>query len=215
MNGPSLQRLTVLSIVIHLTFFVVASVAIKKTSHFVMPSPYIVSLVGSGKQNTPVASAKSQLENEKDTITAKKNSARQDTKEDKYLSDVMSALEAKKKVAKIVRMRNIISLKKNNGGKANAVPGISGKKGDTAADDYSAYIKKEIWNNWSFPDTGDKNLEAVVSIKILKDGTIQIEGFEKESGNSLFDRSAIRAITKANPLTPPPYEMEIGVRFYP
>jgi len=38
---------------------------------------------------------------------------------------------------------------------------------------------------------------------------------EKPSGNVLFDRSALRAIAKASPVTPPPYEMEIGVRFYP
>jgi colicin import membrane protein len=49
----------------------------------------------------------------------------------------------------------------------------------------------------------------------MRDGTIKVQGIEKSSGNALFDRSAQRAIAKATPVTPPPYEMEIGIRFYP
>ncbi|MCX5719973.1 MAG: energy transducer TonB, partial [Nitrospirae bacterium] len=75
--------------------------------------------------------------------------------------------------------------------------------------------RKEIWQQWVFPDTGHKDLETIISIKIRKDGTITAQKIEKSSGNLIFDRSAIKAITKANPLSPPPYEMEIGVRFYP
>jgi TonB family protein len=55
----------------------------------------------------------------------------------------------------------------------------------------------------------------VVSIRILKNGTLQVLNIERSSGIPLFDRSALRAITKASPVTPPPQEMEIGVRFYP
>lgn len=216
MNGPSLQRLTLLSIVIHLTFFVAASVTIKKTSHFVMPSPYIVSLVGSGKQNTPVASVKSQLENEKDTGTTQKNSARQDTKEDKHLSDVMSALEAKKKVETSVRMRNIISLRGSGESSAATAPDKIDRKGGSAVEVYRTRITNEIHRQWEVPPgIFDKDLEAEISINILKDGSVQIKEVEKRSGSPLFDRLAIKAITKSSPLPPPPYEMEIVVRFNP
>ena len=81
--------------------------------------------------------------------------------------------------------------------------------------DYYARITKEIWQQWIFPETGDKNLEAIISIRIMRDGTVQVSRVEKSSGNSLFDKSALRAISKASPVTPPPHEMEIGVRFYP
>ncbi|MDP2753115.1 MAG: energy transducer TonB, partial [Nitrospirota bacterium] len=60
-----------------------------------------------------------------------------------------------------------------------------------------------------------KDLEAIISIKIKRDGAITAQRIEKSSGNTLFDRSAIKALAKASPLSPPPYEMEIGVRFYP
>ena len=65
------------------------------------------------------------------------------------------------------------------------------------------------------PTYWEEGLEAIISVKILKDGTVIVQRVEKSSGNTLFDRSAIRALAKASPLPPPPYEMEIGVRFYP
>ena len=76
-------------------------------------------------------------------------------------------------------------------------------------------LEKRYGSTWVFPDTGKKDLEAIISIRILKDGTIISQRIEKSSGNPLFDRSAIKALAKASPLSPPPYEMDIGVRFYP
>jgi TonB family protein len=50
---------------------------------------------------------------------------------------------------------------------------------------------------------------------IGKDGTLSGVKIEKASGDRFFDRSALNAVTKASPVSPPPYEMEIGIRFYP
>ncbi len=81
--------------------------------------------------------------------------------------------------------------------------------------DYCKKVRKEIWQQWVYPDTGQKDLETIISIRIMKDGTISMQKIEKSSGNPLFDKSSIRALTKANPLSPPPYEMEISIRFSP
>ena len=64
---------------------------------------------------------------------------------------------------------------------------------------------------------GEKDLEAVISVFISKDGTIRVEKIEKPSGNRFFDRSALVALKNASPVTPPPdgAEMEIGIRFSP
>jgi TonB family protein len=84
------------------------------------------------------------------------------------------------------------------------------------SDDYYSKIMAEIHDQWRCsPDVCKKNLEAIMSIKILKDGTVIVQEPEKPSGNALFDKAARRALAKASPLSPPPYEMEIGVRFYP
>ena len=222
MNGPSLQRLTVLSLVFHLTFFLAVFVAIKQSSRFVMPSPYVVSLVGSegkaeGKSDTR---AVEQTRTQSPAVTKETKSATEKTKtvnkaEEQYVSERIAEIQAKKKIEKIVNLRNVISLKRSGEGKPLSSQGAAGKGGGSLMDDYYAKVTKAIWQNWIFPETADKNLEAIISIRIMKDGDVKVTRIEKSSGNGLFDRSALRAIAKASPVTPPPYEMEIGVRFYP
>ena len=232
MNVPSLQRLTLLSLLFHLSFFVAAFLILKQTSHFVMPSPYTVNLVdadaakkeGGGAprvlqqlpEQAPQVVKKPQTQVlPKETSTAQKAKVTK-KEEEQLVSERIAALKAQKNIEKIVNLRNVISLKKTGGdGKPDSSPGSPGKGEGSIMGDYYSRITKEIWQHWVFPETGDKNLEAIISIRITKDGSVQITRIEKSSGNSLFDRSALRAITKAAPLTHPPYEMEIGVRFYP
>jgi len=62
--------------------------------------------------------------------------------------------------------------------------------------------------------------ETVIVIKVQRDGGIVESWFEKKSGSSVYDESAMRAIKKANPLPPLPQELEedvleIGIRFHP
>jgi TonB family protein len=83
-----------------------------------------------------------------------------------------------------------------------------------------------IWNKikaaWVLPSYGSsrKQLEAIVILKIKKDGKILNIAFEKKSGDSSLDRSVIRAIKKADPLPPLPpgfkqNYLELGIRFMP
>ena len=113
-------------------------------------------------------------------------------------------------------MREIVSLKAGSG-KRSADPKTAAFAGKgSSAEDYSSKIMNGIHQYWSLPPgAGKKGLETIVAIRILKDGTVIVQRIEKKSGNTLFDRSALQALAKANPLPPPPYEMEIGVKFYP
>lgn len=87
---------------------------------------------------------------------------------------------------------------------------------------YYSEVWKSIQSQWAVPVEllNRDDLEAIVIIKIRRDGTIMDMRFEKKSGNDIFDTSVLRAIQKANPLPPfpktysPPYE-EIGIRFRP
>ena len=45
MRGPSLQKTALLSFGLHLIVFIVAVLIFKQSSHFIMPSPYMVNLV--------------------------------------------------------------------------------------------------------------------------------------------------------------------------
>lgn len=88
---------------------------------------------------------------------------------------------------------------------------------------YQAEIQYQIQKNWAFSQqlAGDSStLEAVLAIKIMRDGEIDEIWFDKKSGNSYLDESAHKAIVKSNPLPALPREYigsfyKIGLIFGP
>ena len=227
--------------------------SLKRTSHFLMPSPYVVDLVGTESVSVPgppkvlervpaqekkpsetslppqrkeprvLERAPAHVKKPSESSSASqrkepkeiKRAENLDKRNEQYFSDVIAAIEAKKKIERIAKLREVITLRGSGEGKAQASQGSPAKREGSVMDAYYAQITREIWQHWVFPDTGVKNIETVVSMRIFKDGSVQVQGIEKSSGNPLFDRSALKAVVKASPLTPPPHEMEIGVRFYP
>ena len=88
---------------------------------------------------------------------------------------------------------------------------------------YQAEIQYQIQKNWAFSQQlGGENtqLEAVLAIKILRNGEIEDIWFDKKSGNAYLDDSAYKALVKSNPLPPLPKDYmrpdyKIGLRFGP
>lgn len=226
-NPQKLLILTILSLLTHILFLSIAFFVLKGKHDYIKPSSYIVNLVSSESASISQGPA---IESQQ-TLDLKENISKESKKahdtrssmvekkatkrEDELISERIEAIKAKKRIEQIASIRNTISLQAGAGGKKGVAKGTIGKGGGSLTDDYYSKITSEIWQHWIYPDMGNKDIEAIIVIRISKDGSVQIKGIEKSSGNSLFDRSAIRAITKASPLTPPPYEMEIGVRFYP
>ena len=105
-----------------------------------------------------------------------------------------------------IRKKKLINVTKGTG--------IPSRVSSADAESYYAVITEDIWSEWIPPDYDATGLEVIISIKIKGDGKVVSQEIEKSSGNTFFDRSASRAISKASPLPPPPVEMEIGVRFY-
>jgi len=89
--------------------------------------------------------------------------------------------------------------------------------------DYYSAIWAKIKKEWTLPGDlpkGKKDLETVIVIIVERDGKVQKSWFEKRSGNTPYDQSAMRAIKKSDPLPPIPKEFsdesfEIGIRFHP
>lgn len=98
---------------------------------------------------------------------------------------------------------------------------VSDAEIDREMKNYYAVIWGRIRNVWTIPRglLPPENIEAVVHVAILQDGTITNLGMEKRSGNNYFDESALRAVKKANPLPPLPEvlkdnSLEVGIRFH-
>lgn len=217
----SLRLFVVISFFIHLSFFSLVFLFPRRDDHHLLPSSYVVNLVD------PELPSSSPSTVNKDTVSKapmresksaekKSENPKGSVREEELISEKIEAIKAKKRIEQIATLRNTISLHRGGEKKEGREDKITGRGGGKSLmDDYYSKITSEIWQHWIYPDMGKKDIETIIVIRILKDGSVQIKGIEKSSGNSLFDRSALRAITKASPLTPPPYEMEIGVRFYP
>ena len=88
---------------------------------------------------------------------------------------------------------------------------------------YQAEIQYQIQKNWAFSQqlAGDNTqLEAVLAIKVLRNGEIEDIWFDKKSGNTYLDDSAYKALVKSNPLPPLPNDYmrpyyKVGLRFGP
>jgi len=229
MKGPSLQKTTALSAALHLTFLVVAALVLRQSQTNIIPSPYMVNLVAPvssprGSTSETVASRDqpaTRVKEQKRQQEKQATDARADQKrneDQKRIEDRLAEFASKKNIERITRLRSMVSVRasevRSSQKTATQNTGTGAAQG-TLFDSYYAKITDQIRQEWIYPDTGEKNMEAVIAVKIAKDGSVTIQKIEKSSGNALFDRSALRALAKASPVQPPPYEMEIGMRFYP
>ncbi|MGD9046336.1 MAG: energy transducer TonB [Desulfobacterales bacterium] len=102
-------------------------------------------------------------------------------------------------------------------------PGTGGIRIQESILIYQAEIQYRIQKNWAFSQqlAGENtHLEAVIAIKILRNGEIEDIWFDKKSGNAYLDDSAYKALVKSNPLPPLPKDYmrpdyKIGLRFGP
>lgn len=223
MKEPSLPVTAFFSFLLHLTFIFTALITIKNANQFTMPSPYIVSLVSTEVSGQPRATRGTAVQTEEPEQKMKlpsepsKSKASEDSKQ--YISDSIAAIEATRKAKRVVKLRNMVSIKgadkQGKDTKEISPPAKNGGNETSILEGYAERIGKEIRQRWAFPEAWGKNLEAVISVTIMSNGTVKINRVEKSSGNVLFDRSVLRAINKASPVSPPPHEMEIGLRFTP
>jgi TonB family protein len=115
-----------------------------------------------------------------------------------------------------IRRKVAASEKKGAAGPAGpAGPGET----NTRLQSYYASIWSRIRGQWALPQSIlNQNLEAIIDVKIARSGQLLSAQYEKKSGNSYFDESAMRAVRKASPFSPLPDwirddSVELGIRF--
>ncbi len=227
-KDPSLQKIAIVSAVLHLLF--ITLVAFPTNPGEKEFRGYYVKLVGPVQSRG--AGRGSASVRKKRTLPPKKLSRKSPPKKTEQLtSRADMSLEQLSRVAKeIERMRAIQALskrkaqqkakeqievtKKGEGDSPSGGVGIPGPGHAAVSNSYYAQITRQIWSQWVYPELAKVKLEMIISIKIDKGGKIIAKEIEKSSGNRLFDRSALKAVANASPLPPPPFAMEIGVRFY-
>ena len=190
MRGPSIQKTAAVSLLLHLAFVALSVVLINYTKNIVLPSPYTVSLVNpeeAGQSGPPVSVSRAPESRTTESPAAGKEAPAKESKmidagrntDDKRLKERLAELSAKEKVKRIVKLRQVISVK-SSGQQAGAdTPQKGGSPGGakgTLFDSYYGKITDEIRGEWVYPDMGKKNLEAIVSVLIRRDGTTYSAG---------------------------------------
>lgn len=213
---PNFQKIVLASVIMHVLFISLVVVPIKtRQGEF---RSYQVTLVGP-VQPRVANIEKSQASTATETV---KSPPAEDVRMESFekAAQEIARISAIKKLSKKIetkreKIRDIQISRQRAAGADLPSTGIQGRGTDTNTDPYYSLITQRIWKQWVYPDTNVTGLEVIVSVKIDKMGKVISQEVEKSSGNQLFDRSAIKAISKASPLPPPAEEMEIGVRFYP
>ncbi|RJQ44729.1 MAG: cell envelope integrity protein TolA [Nitrospiraceae bacterium] len=225
---PNFQAIVATSAIIHLVLIALIVIPLRSKEHEY--TSYFVNLVGPAETAREKTSRPPAVKEEKKESTSVKElkapevkpqpkadmaleQAEQVSKEIERLR-ALSALSKQKEKKETEKARDIEIIKQNVRQNALKGAGIPGNVQSLASDSYYALITRKIWSEWIYPEFGATGLEVIISVKIERDGRIVSHDIERSSGNVLFDRSAMKAVAKASPLPAPPFEMEIGVRFY-
>lgn len=227
---PGFSNMIFLSLVIHLAVITVVFVSIPTTSRRLTFGPvYSVQLVSS--EMVLAKNSESSLMKEIEKVSEAAGSViykRQVTglaptpvkKEETNRLNIEKAVSAiKQKQVNEPVPSATAAAKPNPAGSAARTPQ---NEFNSWLKEYSAHTKLRITKNFNIPPAlaPKENLEAIIAIKILRDGTLDYTGFEKKSGNRYFDDAAVKAIKKSTPFPPFPEgiregSIEIGIIFHP
>jgi TolA protein len=118
-------------------------------------------------------------------------------------------------------VRNRVNSNPGPQAKTPPSPSASGAVSSSQMNAYYALIWSRIKSQWALPRgiLQSDNLEAIIDVKILRDGTVSRLEIEKSSGNRYFDQSAVKAVRKASPFPALPAWIqdttaEFGIKFH-
>ncbi|MBW1986015.1 MAG: TonB C-terminal domain-containing protein [Deltaproteobacteria bacterium] len=140
---------------------------------------------------------------------------------DQAYRDAVSQVAAKLEAGK-VRARWALQGTKPGRGAGSGPTAAGGQAGSTAvAQAYTQRVADLIRSHWqphSLQRSNLKALKTVIVVRVMANGTVAASWFEQESGDRLYDQSAMTAISRSNPLPALPFgveQLEIGVTFTP
>ena len=224
---PKLRWMILLSFIIHLILFsIFIGKAPKKTKKVYFSPTYSVNLVN--MPTSPASGKKGSFRTKKTSLWKGPAATTSRVKTMSTRKHTILTIPKKNKtgVKSITPSQIEGNTLSGSEGQQTAPAGNAGQTGPVSSSNirfnrYYTAVYNKIYNSWVLPGYGSKRqLEAVVNIRIAKNGKILSTSFEQRSGSAYFDRSVLRAIKKAGPLPPLPVGfnekyLELGIRFIP
>lgn len=215
------------SLLLHLLVFAALVITVSGPSrHLTFGAPYTVALVSREAvlASPEIAGTKSLLQSPardhsviiKRSITDSKT-APLVRKDEASKTDIEKAISA-------LRQKELENAGKSKPAAASPPSGVSGAAApeqQSRINDYSRFVWSKVKKNWTLPQAlkPKDNVETIIDVRIAQSGVLEYIGFEKRSGNSYFDESALRAVKKSAPFPPlagwvSSRSLEIGIRFH-
>ena len=220
-RGAGLSRMILLSLGVHLLLLTAAIFLPLRPSaaRFTLGPVYSVNLVSLSGSLLKQQAARDPLQDL--AAAALPDGNRTMKKAVKMTAPPIKRLETKKTLTNpaVEELKRKLGERKTTASTTAASSAAGGEVNDRLAD-YYAVIWSRIKSQWTLPGgiSPRDNIEAVVNIRILRNGAIVSTSFEKRSGLAYFDNSVIKALKKAHPLPPLPewYRengLDVGIRF--
>jgi colicin import membrane protein len=214
------------SLFLHLAVLAAVIMTVPGASrHLTFGAPYSVALVGPEVMQSPSQDASGANHTRQPLPSPEPVIVKQDTAILKSTSIIKKTDSAKldiEKAISAIRQKNTSSLE-DRSAPASQSSGAStaSSQNQSRINDYSRFIWARVKKNWTLPAAlmPKNNVEAIIEVRIAQSGAVEYIGFEKRSGNSYFDESALRAVKKSVPFPPlagwtPDRSVEIGIRFH-
>ncbi len=220
-NG-NLRNMIFLSLIIHFIVITAILISVPTTSrHLTFGTVYSVQLVGSdailpaNDSSSGLKDMLQQNEAERSIIIKRKITSIYSTpvkNQETHKLNIEKAVSA-------IRKKELAQSKTPDSVSAGRQT-VSNAEIDAQTNDYIAVVWSRVKQNWTMPQTlmPEKNITTIIDVRISRSGALGYTGFEKRSGNSYFDESALRAVKKSSPFPPLPQwvmenSIEIGIRF--
>ncbi len=233
------EKTIFLSVLFHAVVLTALTITLKKP--FIIPKPFEVSLVSpytgrlKNRETNSAAPEQPKVQQRAKAVPAQTREKRSDMAmepgrrtaqsphEDNLIQQELAKIQQQVDInqglsqveSRVKKLSQNLTITKKEKKPAPGGGVASGNGSSTPLQAYESMLVERIWSNWYFPDQRTHGIQAVVTIDVLADGTIVYKGFEKHSGSSLLDSSAVRAIQRAGKVPPPPYPLEVGVIFNP
>ncbi len=222
-NG-NIFKMIILSLTIHLIVISTITIAIPSTSrHLTFGQAYSVQLVG------PEVMIPARDESKLSDFL-QHNEVTSSTIVKKEVSGLSLTPVKKEETSRLTVEKAISALRQKENTTPQAIPALKSSatspaskanaQGSSRLNEYAGFIQSIIHRNWTLPSAlwPKDNVETIIEVKILRNGSVERLNFEKRSGNIYFDDSAMKAVQKSMPFPPFPEGMmdhytEIGVRF--
>jgi len=226
----SLHYMIVFSLLLHVAVLGVSSAVMKRRHPVYVPGTYKVKIitppaVKRRMRRSPAGKA-APVKKTAPRKTAGKQQRTPGLSPDdiRMIEERISYLKSRKKVEDIVKLESTIDIsvrkvaEREEKGESAEHEGngvVADRSGGSILDSYIETISRQIREKWVYPSIGTRDMVTEVAVRITRDGRIRVLGIERSSGNGFFDRSVLRAINKASPVSRPPFEMEFVLRFHP